>query len=59
MMEKNQEIQNIEKSIMNIEDMIFKDFCNNIGISNIRQYEQGNLKYYILNICYIFIYIYL
>lgn len=44
MMEKNQEIQNIEKSIMNIEDMIFKDFCNNICISNIRQYEQGNLK---------------
>lgn len=44
MMEKNQEIQNIEKSIMNIEDMIFKNFCNHIGISNIRQYEQGNLK---------------
>lgn len=44
MMEKNQEIQNIEKSIMNIEDMIFQDFCNNIGISNIRQYEKGNLK---------------
>lgn len=43
-MEKNQEIQNIEKSIMNIEDMIFKNFCNHIGISNIHQYEQGNLK---------------
>ncbi|XP_012343346.2 structural maintenance of chromosomes protein 1A-like [Apis florea] len=46
MMEKNQEIQNIEKSIMNIEDMIFKNFCNHIGISNIRQYEQGNLKFH-------------
>ena len=44
MMKKAHDIQNIEKSMMNIEDTVFKKFCEKVNISNIRQYEEGYLK---------------
>ncbi|KAF3420482.1 hypothetical protein E2986_06121 [Frieseomelitta varia] len=46
MMKTAHDIQNIEKSMMNIEDTVFKKFCEKVNISNIRQYEEGYLKYH-------------
>ena len=43
-MEKAQDIQNKEKSMMDIEDAVFKQFCEKVNISNIRQYEEEYLK---------------
>ncbi|KOX74956.1 Structural maintenance of chromosomes protein 1A [Melipona quadrifasciata] len=45
-MKKAHDIQNIEKSTMNIEDTVFKKFCEKVNISNIRQYEERYLKYH-------------
>ena len=28
-----------------LEDQVFEDFCAQIGVENIRQYEQGHLKH--------------
>ncbi|XP_076238897.1 structural maintenance of chromosomes protein 1A-like [Calliopsis andreniformis] len=44
MEEKEHEIQIAEKCIQDIEDEVFKTFCRAIGVDNIRQYEQGNLR---------------
>ncbi|CAK9796362.1 Structural maintenance of chromosomes protein 1A [Anthophora quadrimaculata] len=46
MEEEKQNIEDIKKSVMNIEDKVFKKFCRNVGIRDIRQYEQENLKLY-------------
>lgn len=41
---KDQEIQKTEESITNIEDAVFEEFCRNIGIHSIRQYEQRDIR---------------
>ncbi|XP_076672291.1 structural maintenance of chromosomes protein 1A-like [Andrena cerasifolii] len=41
---KDQETQNIEESIAIIEDAVFAEFCRNIGIKNISEYEQRDIR---------------
>lgn len=53
MAERDQEIQNIKEKMNNVEDDVFASFCEQIGVSNIRQYEERELRYekIILNDC--------
>ncbi|NP_001152812.1 structural maintenance of chromosomes 1A isoform X1 [Nasonia vitripennis] len=44
MAERDQEIQNIKEKMNNVEDDVFASFCESIGISNIRQYEERELR---------------
>lgn len=41
---KDQEIQNIKEKMNNVEDDVFASFCEQIGVSNIRQYEERELR---------------
>ncbi|KAM6926349.1 structural maintenance of chromosomes protein 1B [Lycodopsis pacificus] len=41
---KEAEMQKIRDQIEQVEDMVFSDFCAEIGVDNIRDYEQENLK---------------
>lgn len=45
MTERDQEIQNIKEKMNNVEDDVFASFCEQIGVSNIRQYEERELRY--------------
>lgn len=47
MAKRDQEIQNIKEKMNNVEDDVFSNFCESIGISNIRQYEERELRYFI------------
>ncbi|XP_032683016.1 structural maintenance of chromosomes protein 1A [Odontomachus brunneus] len=44
MTERDQEIQNIKEKMNNVEDDVFASFCEQIGVSNIRQYEERELR---------------
>ncbi|XP_066593968.1 structural maintenance of chromosomes protein 1A isoform X2 [Prorops nasuta] len=44
MSERDQEIQNIKEKMNNVEDDVFSSFCEQIGVSNIRQYEERELR---------------
>ena len=37
-------IENTKEKMNTVEDRIFSDFCQNIGVKNIRQYEERELK---------------
>lgn len=50
MAERDQEIQNIKEKMNNVEDDVFASFCEQIGVSNIRQYEERELRYVYLNL---------
>lgn len=55
MAERDQEIQNIKEKMNNVEDDVFACFCEQIGVSNIRQYEERELRYegiILLDKCY-------
>ena len=39
-----QEIEEMKEKMNTVEDRIFKGFCDSIGVSNIRQYEERELK---------------
>ncbi|XP_040894537.1 structural maintenance of chromosomes protein 1B [Toxotes jaculatrix] len=41
---KDAEMKNIRGQIDKIEDLVFSDFCAEIGVDTIRQYEQEHLK---------------
>uniref|UniRef100_A0A3P8SNC3 Structural maintenance of chromosomes protein n=1 Tax=Amphiprion percula TaxID=161767 RepID=A0A3P8SNC3_AMPPE len=41
---KNEEIKAIRDQIDQMEDLVFSDFCADIGMDNIREYEQEHLK---------------
>ncbi|XP_054588689.1 structural maintenance of chromosomes protein 1B isoform X2 [Nothobranchius furzeri] len=41
---KNEEMKRIRHQIDQIEDKVFSGFCAEIGVVNIREYEQGHLK---------------
>ena len=45
MAKRDQEIQNIKEKMNNVEDDVFASFCEQIGVSNIRQYEERELRY--------------
>ncbi|XP_034936971.1 structural maintenance of chromosomes protein 1A [Chelonus insularis] len=44
MADRDQEIQNIKEKMNNVEDDVFASFCEQIGVSNIRQYEERELR---------------
>ncbi|XP_026313988.1 structural maintenance of chromosomes protein 1A [Hyposmocoma kahamanoa] len=37
-------IQEIKENMNNVEDVVFKGFCRDIGVANIRQYEERELR---------------
>ncbi|KAK2579448.1 hypothetical protein KPH14_002655 [Odynerus spinipes] len=37
-------IETVENEIFKVEDTIFTDFCRNIDVNNIREYERGKLR---------------
>merc|ERR1719361_114626 len=41
---REQEIEEMKEKMNTVEDRIFKGFCDSIGVSNIRQYEERELK---------------
>jgi len=44
MNERNKEIENIKENMNNVEDVVFQNFCAQIGVANIRQYEERELR---------------
>merc|ERR1712203_415393 len=44
MRKREQQIEGTKDKMNTVEDRVFKDFCRKIGVSNIRQYEERELK---------------
>merc|ERR1719242_592932 len=44
MRKREKEIEGTKEEMNNVEDKIFGKFCKNIGVANIRQYEEKELK---------------
>lgn len=44
MRERDQKIQDMKEKMNRVEDDIFADFCQQVGIANIRQYEERELR---------------
>lgn len=44
MQSREQQIEEIKLRMNNVEDDVFSDFCNEIGVKNIRQYEDRELR---------------
>lgn len=44
MMERDQLIQEMKEKMNRVEDDVFEDFCRQIGMQNIRQYEERELR---------------
>ena len=44
MRERGVVIQNVKERMQRVEDTVFKEFCTEIGVDNIRQYEERELR---------------
>ncbi|XP_046994754.1 structural maintenance of chromosomes protein 1A isoform X1 [Schistocerca americana] len=44
MRNRDQQIQEIKENMNNVEDIVFASFCSQIGVANIRQYEERELR---------------
>lgn len=44
MRKRDAEIEKIKENMNNVEDIVFRDFCESIGVRNIRQYEERELR---------------
>lgn len=44
MADRDQQIQTIKENMNNVEDDVFASFCESIGVANIRQYEERELR---------------
>jgi structural maintenance of chromosome 1 len=44
MRHRDNQIQEIKENMNNVEDVVFRDFCESIGVRNIRQYEERELR---------------
>lgn len=44
MAKRDQKIQEIKENMNNVEDNVFTDFCRQIGVNDIRQYEERELR---------------
>lgn len=44
MLERDQKIEEIKMSMNSVEDVVFESFCQSIGVTNIRQYEERELR---------------
>jgi structural maintenance of chromosome 1 len=47
MFDRGNEIQRIKETMNNVEDKVFTNFCEQIGVANIRQYEERELRYFL------------
>ena len=45
MRKRDSQIEKIKENMNNVEDIVFRDFCEQIGVRNIRQYEERELRY--------------
>lgn len=45
MAERDLRIQEMKERMNSVEDVVFRDFCNKIGMENIRQYEERELRF--------------
>ena len=45
MRERDTLIQNVKERMNRVEDTVFAEFCSQIGVANIRQYEERELRY--------------
>lgn len=45
MRERDTLIQNVKERMNRVEDTVFAEFCTQIGVANIRQYEERELRY--------------
>lgn len=41
---RDQQIQEMKGKMNRVEDDVFEDFCRQIGMDNIRQYEERELR---------------
>lgn len=53
MFDRGNEIQRIKENMNNVEDKVFANFCEQIGVANIRQYEERELRYSISWLLYL------
>ncbi|CAB3386842.1 Hypothetical predicted protein [Cloeon dipterum] len=44
MRKRDAEIEKIKENMNNVEDIVFREFCVQIGVKNIRQYEERELR---------------
>lgn len=44
MRKRDSQIEKIKENMNNVEDIVFRDFCEQIGVRNIRQYEERELR---------------
>lgn len=44
MRERDEFIQNVKERMNRVEDTVFAEFCSQIGVANIRQYEERELR---------------
>merc|ERR1712042_397480 len=44
MRKREKQIETTKEKMNTVEDRVFSDFCNKIGVKNIRQYEERELK---------------
>lgn len=44
MRQRDVRIQDIKERMNSVEDTVFADFCTQIGVANIRQYEERELR---------------
>ncbi|CAH2270118.1 jg7655 [Pararge aegeria aegeria] len=42
--DRDAKIQEIKENMNNVEDVVFRGFCRDIGVANIRQYEERELR---------------
>lgn len=45
MRKRDSQIEKIKENMNNVEDIVFRDFCESIGVRNIRQYEERELRF--------------
>ena len=48
MSHRDAKIQEIKERMNRVEDTVFAEFCTQIGVANIRQYEERELRWVIL-----------
>jgi structural maintenance of chromosome 1 len=44
MRKREEQIENTKEKMNTVEDRVFSDFCKKIGVKNIRQYEERELR---------------
>lgn len=46
---RGEKIQEIKERMNRVEDNVFAEFCSQIGVANIRQYEERELRFDLIN----------